>query len=228
MVVLSFCRCFSDGGGGFLVDDDDNPVGKVMAWSYPITSAALAAWQVLGVMSMWLDAEHPHHAARVLTANGFAWLISANVILSCTSLVAFCCVFKLKRDRRRRFLMPPVLSSPVADSGATFEDLTLRTFTIGKDGASDFGSTHPCAICLTACGEGDRLKELYCGHVFHMHCINTWLSSGRANKCPMRCVTRSLAPVLETSVWHQSVADPDAAVLDPELRETSNTFTFSV
>ena len=40
-----------------------------------------------------------------------------------------------------------------------------------------------CAICLTEFSEGNRIKSLPCGHMYHPECIDTWLRN--APKCPL-------------------------------------------
>mmetsp|Transcript_76705 Transcript_76705/g.220166 ORF Transcript_76705/g.220166 Transcript_76705/m.220166 type:complete len:735 (+) Transcript_76705:650-2854(+) len=40
-----------------------------------------------------------------------------------------------------------------------------------------------CAICLTEFKEGDRVKSVPCGHMYHPECIDTWLRN--APKCPL-------------------------------------------
>jgi len=42
-----------------------------------------------------------------------------------------------------------------------------------------------CAICIEDFSAGERVKRLPCGHKFHAHCADDWLS--RAASCPMRC-----------------------------------------
>lgn len=42
-----------------------------------------------------------------------------------------------------------------------------------------------CIVCLEDLVPGQRVKQLECGHVFHITCINAWLQQGR--RCPLRC-----------------------------------------
>lgn len=39
-----------------------------------------------------------------------------------------------------------------------------------------------CSICLEESIEGDRMRKLVCGHIFHICCIDHWLI--RQNSCP--------------------------------------------
>lgn len=41
----------------------------------------------------------------------------------------------------------------------------------------------PCAICLEEYIENDRVRQLPCHHIFHMACIDTWLTT--RNSCPI-------------------------------------------
>lgn len=66
-------------------------------------------------------------------------------------------------------------------------------------------TTAPCAICLEelpndlnfSCSACDKTAEiLRCGHVFHEACINTWVSSGGNDVCP---ICRKKSPRFTTS-----------------------------
>ena len=41
-----------------------------------------------------------------------------------------------------------------------------------------------CSICTEDFAEGDDLRRLTCGHLFHMPCIDPWLQD-RARTCPL-------------------------------------------
>ena len=46
--------------------------------------------------------------------------------------------------------------------------------------AASSSTLDECAVCLSEFEEGDELRELPCGHVFHLECCDRWLlNSGR-------------------------------------------------
>ncbi|TPX41300.1 hypothetical protein SeMB42_g05320 [Synchytrium endobioticum] len=49
-----------------------------------------------------------------------------------------------------------------------------------------------CCICLEEYQDGDKLRQLHCDHVFHPHCIDTWLCRD-SPLCPL-CKQDSLTP----------------------------------
>lgn len=40
-----------------------------------------------------------------------------------------------------------------------------------------------CSICLDTIQSSDKTLPIQCGHVFHSHCLRTWM--GRAMACPL-------------------------------------------
>lgn len=46
-------------------------------------------------------------------------------------------------------------------------------------------TTVECYICLENFAMGDCIRRMPCGHEFHSHCVDSWLS--RAPSCPLRC-----------------------------------------
>jgi len=51
-----------------------------------------------------------------------------------------------------------------------------------------------CAVCLGALGEGDEARSLPCEHMFHMECIDSWLSKSR--QCPVCRQVVTTAPIV--------------------------------
>ncbi len=52
------------------------------------------------------------------------------------------------------------------------------------DVASESDTHQECAVCMETYQVGQGRKHLPCGHVFHAHCIDTWLSNSSLN-CPL-------------------------------------------
>ncbi len=40
-----------------------------------------------------------------------------------------------------------------------------------------------CSICLSNFNEGEKIRELWCGHEFHRKCVDKWVWSGKLS-CP--------------------------------------------
>lgn len=76
-----------------------------------------------------------------------------------------------------------------------------------------------CIICREemSVGGGTRLKRLYCGHVFHMHCLQSWME--RQQVCPTcrHDVFTPMPPPPSTP--------PAANPLDADLRATPSLLT---
>ena len=45
-----------------------------------------------------------------------------------------------------------------------------------------FDDNLECIICMENFEENEKVKQLYCGHIFHGHCIDKWLE--KEKKCP--------------------------------------------
>ncbi|CAH8358406.1 unnamed protein product [Eruca vesicaria subsp. sativa] len=59
---------------------------------------------------------------------------------------------------------------------------SLPTFIVGVNG--DDGSATECAVCLTLLEEKDMARMLpNCKHVFHVTCVDTWLTT--SSSCPI-------------------------------------------
>uniref|UniRef100_A0A5B7A6X6 Putative E3 ubiquitin-protein ligase RNF38-like n=1 Tax=Davidia involucrata TaxID=16924 RepID=A0A5B7A6X6_DAVIN len=46
------------------------------------------------------------------------------------------------------------------------------------------GTTEECAVCLYKIEEGDEIRELRCGHLFHRVCLDRWVGF-RHQTCPL-------------------------------------------
>ncbi|OEL17703.1 hypothetical protein BAE44_0021278 [Dichanthelium oligosanthes] len=41
-----------------------------------------------------------------------------------------------------------------------------------------------CCVCISACGDGEEIRTLPCGHAFHRDCVDRWLAR-RRRTCPL-------------------------------------------
>jgi len=68
-----------------------------------------------------------------------------------------------------------------------FESFTLVESPEARHNAHDLCLSQPtqCTVCLGDLAPSQAVRQLPCGHVFHKHCIDTWLTES-AISCPMR------------------------------------------
>jgi len=100
-------------------------------------------------------------------------LCSVNIVLFSASFLAPSMI-RLNRDH---FI-------PQRHKGIPLEMVRqLPTYEIGRSTAPV--TTAECYICLEEFAVGDSIRSLPCGHEFHCHCVDGWLS--RAPSCPLRC-----------------------------------------
>eukprot|EP00543_Licmophora_paradoxa_P005021 CAMPEP_0202444156 /NCGR_PEP_ID=MMETSP1360-20130828/3302_1 /ASSEMBLY_ACC=CAM_ASM_000848 /TAXON_ID=515479 /ORGANISM="Licmophora paradoxa, Strain CCMP2313" /LENGTH=204 /DNA_ID=CAMNT_0049060077 /DNA_START=274 /DNA_END=888 /DNA_ORIENTATION=- len=50
-----------------------------------------------------------------------------------------------------------------------------------------------CAICFAQIEEGERVGSLSCDHIFHSHCLKSWLK--RRNICPLCQISNVAKPI---------------------------------
>jgi len=112
----------------------------------------------------------------------FAQQIWQHVILNGISIVLhrIVCVFlfyTLIQSDFKRGILPDVLEKytkrlAVASGG----DKLMLDEICGVDAE--------CSICLGSYADGDEVRKLNCGHVFHQHCVDVWLLQHQ-NRCPL-------------------------------------------
>jgi len=144
------------------------------AWRFSRTvSLATYAWLVLGVV--WLIHAGPCSGS----CPGLRPLTAAVVFLAGARALIAVSIFRSLFRRRGPYEEPT--RRPRA---ATAEEiLALPVVRLGSGGATAVGAPPCCAVCLSDFVEGDRLRRLRCGHHFHRHCVDAWLS--RSDKCPL-------------------------------------------
>lgn len=80
-------------------------------------------------------------------------------------------------------------------SSSQLEAFPVVEYTPQGEGSSEEGGREQettCCICLCDYDEGELLRALPCSHLFHIHCIDTWLGSNMV--CPMCKADLSGAP----------------------------------
>lgn len=51
----------------------------------------------------------------------------------------------------------------------------------------DASKTDECSICREEYTIGDKIKELKCGHLYHIKCIDDWFNRINKVECPFHC-----------------------------------------
>ncbi|CAL4970307.1 unnamed protein product [Urochloa decumbens] len=108
-----------------------------------------------------------------------------------------CRCWRRLRGRRGSALRPPVTPSQSHAMDALQREPPARvvdvvdgipTYEHRNAARPDGGGASECAVCLGQVEEGELVKRLpACLHVFHQHCIDPWLLSGKTT-CPVcRC-----------------------------------------
>ncbi|KAJ8641467.1 hypothetical protein MRB53_018161 [Persea americana] len=119
----------------------------------------------------------------VMTVIGFA-VSTMFIVFVCTRLV--CARIQLTAARRS---FPIAVRSDLSllERGLHgLETVVVETFPKKKFSDEDFssGDDAQCTVCLAEYQEKDTLRVLpYCGHAFHVNCIDRWLQ--RHSTCPV-------------------------------------------
>ena len=105
-------------------------------------------------------------------------LMAPLIVLSCWAAYrgAHCLLWERREDELRN------LAAERAERGALAAIHSLPTRVWGGKSGAD------CSLCLDAFARGQVVRQLPCGHTFHVHCIDRWLIRGqqrRTRKCPL-------------------------------------------
>lgn len=71
-----------------------------------------------------------------------------------------------------------------------------------------------CVICLTEYEEGDTMRRLPCGHLYHAVCIDSWLNARPI--CPMRC-PENLWSVVSSTPAEPCDSNSDSSIVSDAL-----------
>ncbi|VVB03100.1 unnamed protein product [Arabis nemorensis] len=101
------------------------------------------------------------------------------------------------RHRRSTFQDLSAASQPPKRGLDTLVIASLPTFVVGVNGADDVAAWE-CSVCLSLLEEKDTARMLpNCKHVFHVACVDTWLT------------TQSTCPVCRTEVEPSQMLEPE-------------------
>jgi len=81
-----------------------------------------------------------------------------------------------------------------------------------------------CAICLMDYAEEEMLRELPCGHRFHVQCVDQWFRSSNSLSCPM-CKARVTTPPSPSLLTSSSSSASSSTGLHPPPTSTTTTST---
>jgi len=140
-------------------------------------------WVVLG--SVWL-ANTGSCAPRLYRLA--VEVVLATIFRLCVTVVFYHCF--LKRDRGAAATEAP----PKGAEQSIIDLIPIVKYAGETSGCDDCGIN--CAVCLASVATGDMLRELPCGHCFHVSCIDPWLKLNKV--CPL-CLRDIQAPPLPPS-----------------------------
>ena len=111
-------------------------------------------------------------------------------------------------------------SSDSEEGGDKGLEVTIEGNTHFEDGDDD--TLVACAICHTEIEDGDRVGDLPCGHIMHIHCLKTWIP--RRNVCPL-CRAENIATPRDSSsssdiIVHDNTTQPGTGPQIPEFVAT--------
>jgi len=119
-------------------------------------------------------------ASLEVASSKFAQQLWEHILLNAISIVLhrILCVtlfYCLIKSDSKRGILPDVL-----------EKYTKRLAVPTGDGKLDQlgGNDAECSICLGSYCDGEEVRKLSCGHLFHQRCVDVWLL-GHQNRCPL-------------------------------------------
>ena len=94
----------------------------------------------------------------------------------------------------------------LADLTLTEEQMAAMETIAAKGNEGINGNAASCSVCLSDIEQGDKMKKLPCDHMYHVACIDRWLTRSRA--CPM-CKHDCTKPVSSNNRDPQQVRRSD-------------------
>ncbi|KFK37056.1 hypothetical protein AALP_AA4G206800 [Arabis alpina] len=141
----------------------------------------------------WFNSDRDHHSFRPTPSSydlNSKIMLAAVLSLSVVILIVFTLHLYARlvlRRRREAFRgLPVVFRHPFQMPKRGLDQTviaSLPTFTVGTRNDLAAADTE-CAVCLSVLEEEDTVRELpNCKHVFHVDCVDTWLTT--CSTCPV-------------------------------------------
>lgn len=154
------------------------------AWrASSIVGRLLYAWLVLGTL-WWMNSESCPSCPgihRLIAAVLLTMALRTAVVLAASLLLA---PGRQERRGRARSEALPEDEFPAVVSATSCQIEALPCVKFGACNTRS-GFCTSCSICLADFEDGETLKKLPCGHLFHEGCVGAWLQ--RNKRCPL-CV----------------------------------------
>jgi hypothetical protein len=139
----------------------------------------------------WAATKAASVASNAWLVLGVLWLLTSDFCRPCPGLFALTCavmVTALAKPLAALFLFKrlrplPALQPKRVPQGARSQTIGSLPRLVYQPGLSEDERETSCAVCLSDFTRGDELRELPCGHKFHMECVDCWLA--RSKVCPL-------------------------------------------
>ncbi|MCE3050712.1 hypothetical protein HAX54_047929 [Datura stramonium] len=117
---------------------------------------------------------------------GLIFSLGILIILIVMTYTSYLCIRMRSRNNPTTTVITTTATTTTMENGLIFiqqglDEATLRSYpkllySQVKAHKGDFASSSGCSICLADYKDNDVLRLLpYCGHLFHLMCIDTWL-----------------------------------------------------
>jgi len=159
------------------------------------------------LMNKLADAEGSTRMVRVImipSSGSFSggWQIAIIVIGSIlavsflVSVLIHCRLYQLRRRERNLMIAQHEANVNSKLKVFTLEKSVLKTFptkvynkqldgsAVTSDSSKSATISEICSICLEELVDGETLRELPCSHLYHMECVDKWLTT-KSSHCPL-------------------------------------------
>lgn len=182
------------------------------AREFETKGALMVSWQLTGTVA---DASDDKGGGSLWWMGLFVLVIPLLFILWCCRLLRGCCL--RRRARNNADVQGREEAAATAAAGRVRADIhgleqvypSCKPRILGKRTETNTDAEESCCVCMGNLEEGEEVRTLPCGHVFHRNCIDQWLK--KSSLCPM-CRTL-LRPGMALV---QQLPQPDEPTVEPD------------